>query len=103
MSNLWISAGRRMDSVENLLSYQPTDGDTWDEVRELHNWDHPKKRSLVEDIRHNGVKEPVMVDYENDPPTVEDGHTRILAAHKAGVTHVPVQQGSRFDFYMEQG
>lgn len=103
MGLLWITASpRRTDSVANLLTYKPTDGATWAEVHDNYDWDHPKMRDLVEDVRRNGVKEPVMVDYENTPPTVEDGHTRVLAAHRAGVTHVPVRQGSSFDLNMER-
>lgn len=98
MSLLWTTAtGVRMVPVQELLRYRPTDGDTWEEVHDNYDWDHPKMKEFVADVRRNGVHTPVPVNYDNDPPTVENGHTRILAAEKAGVTHVPVKDYEWFE------
>jgi hypothetical protein len=92
VSLLWVKASVRHEPIERLLSFQPTDFPTWQEVHDNFDWDHPKVKAFVADIAKRGVRKPVRVDYENDPPTIENGHTRILAAQKAGRTHVPVRQ-----------
>lgn len=94
MSLLWTLATRTwMEPVQHILDrYRPTDGHTWQEVSDNYDWDHPKHKAFVQDVKANGVRTPIPIDYDNDPPTVEDGHTRLLAAQKAGLTHVPVTQ-----------
>lgn len=99
MSLLWaVATGHRMVPVADILKhYQPTDGKDWQEVHDNYVWDHPTHQAFIRDIKANGVREPIPVNYENDPPTVENGHTRVLAAHKAGITHVPVKDYEWFD------
>lgn len=94
MSNLWVRASEEIRHVpiQEALSYQPTDFPTWKEVHDNFYWHKPALKNFVANIKEHGVKKPVRVDYENDPPTVENGHTRILAAAKAGLSHVPVKQ-----------
>lgn len=43
---------------------------------------------LAEDIKKNGIREPIEVRGGN---VVTQGHHRYLAAVKAGLTHVPVE------------
>lgn len=102
MSLLWHTAAlgedQRTESVAHILEhYRPTDADTWEKVHNNYNWNHPKMHAFVEDIWRNGVHTPVPINYENDPPTVENGHTRVLAAHKAGVKRVPVKDYEWFE------
>jgi hypothetical protein len=98
VSNLWARAvGARWETVEQMLKFQPTDGKTWQEVHDNYDWDHPKMKEFVKDVANRGVKSTIEVDYEKDPPTVEDGHTRVLAAQKAGLSHVPTRQYEHWD------
>lgn len=93
MSNLWArSVGARWETVEQMLTYQPTDGPSWQAVHDLHDWESPELKALVTSIASRGVRETIEVDYEKDPPTVEEGHLRVLAAQKAGISHVPTRQ-----------
>lgn len=89
------------ENVERLLKYRPSDGASWQEVHDGYDWGHPSMRAMVADVAQNGVREPVRVDYEQHPPQITDGHTRVLAAHKAGVDRVPVRHGSSWDLKME--
>ena len=86
------------ESVRHMLDhYRPYDFDTWDEVRHNINWHTPELRAFVDDVRRNGVKRPIPVDYEQDPPQVKNGHTRLLAAERAGIETVPVRQHEFMD------
>lgn len=102
MSLLWTTAARvpvatGHESVRHILDhYRPYDADTWDEVRDMHNWHHPDVADFVDDVSRNGVQRPIPIDYHQDPPQVRNGHTRLLAAEMAGVTHVPVRQHEGF-------
>jgi 8-oxo-dGTP diphosphatase len=88
----------RTENVRHILNhYKPYDFDTWDEVRDNIIWDHPEMRAMVDDVRRNGVRRPVPIDYEQDPPVVRNGHTRVLAAEMAGLTRVPVRQHEWMD------
>lgn len=88
-----IPPAERSESVKHMLeNYKPTDFNTWDEVRHNINWDHPPVRAFVDDVRRNGVQRPIPVDYESDPPKVMNGHSRLLAAERAGVNDVPTRQ-----------
>jgi hypothetical protein len=83
----------RTESVRHILDhYLPSDFDTWQEVRDNNDWNHPLSREFVEDVRRNGIRRPVPIDYEQDPPRVMNGHTRTLAAEMAGVETVPTRQ-----------
>ena len=91
------SAVPERESVRHILDhYKPTDFDTWDEVRDNHYWHHPKMQAFVEDVQAAGVQRPIPIDYEQDPPRVMNGHTRLLAAEKAGLHDVPVRQHQGF-------
>jgi hypothetical protein len=95
MSLLWTKVADndvRQVPVHEVMGYQPTDFPTWKEVHDNFHWDHPTMKNFVKHIGEHGVKKPIRVDYENDPPTVENGHTRALAAAKAGLSHIPVKQ-----------
>jgi ribosomal protein S18 acetylase RimI-like enzyme/2'-5' RNA ligase len=87
----------RTESVRHILDhYKPSDADTWDEVREDMDF-RPgmmgHARSVYEEVRDAGeVKRPIPIDYEQDPPRVMNGHTRVLSAEQAGVEHVPTRQ-----------
>jgi len=88
-----VPAAERHESVAHILAhYQPTDFGTWAEVDHNFNWDVPENREFVEDVRRNGVRRPVPVDYESSPPKVMNGHRRVLAAHRAGIETVPTRQ-----------
>lgn len=88
-----VPPAERTENVRHMLdNYRPYDFDTWDEVRDNNVWDHPKMRAFVDDIRRRGVLRPIPVDYEQDPPQVRNGHTRLLAAELAGVETVPTRQ-----------
>lgn len=89
----YIPPAERTEGIQHILShYLPSDFDTWDEVRDNNDWNHPVRRDFVDDIRRNGVTRPVPIDYEQDPPRVMNGHTRVLAAEMAGVSEVPTRQ-----------
>lgn len=59
------------------------------EVQETH--------ALTEDVRENGIREPIMIGREfpshrEDPEHwIQDGNHRYLAALRTGQTHVPVR------------
>lgn len=85
--------GQQFEDVDHILSaYRPSDGKDWDEVESNYRWEHPKNREFVADVRKNGVQRPVPIDYDETPPVVKNGHTRILAAKRAGQRRVPVRQ-----------
>lgn len=88
-----IPPAERHESVRHILdNYRPYDFPTWDEVRDNNVWDHPRMRDFVDDVRRNGVQRPIPIDYEQDPPQVRNGHTRLLAAERAGIETVPTRQ-----------
>ena len=46
---------------------------------------------LTADVKRRGVREPIGIDRSTSPPTISDGHTRLLAAYLAGQRRVPVR------------
>lgn len=93
----------RTDSVANITkNYQFADGDSWEEVRDNYNLDHPKMQKMKEDIRQNGIKKPIAIDYEQSPPKVLDGHTRLVHAESLGMKHVPVRHVEQFAHTLEE-
>ncbi len=88
MSLLWIQALRQqMEPVEHILrNYQPAGGKSWRDVHDQTDWDHPIQQAFVNDIKRNGVGEPIAI---HDGKVTD--HTRLLAAYRAGVKHVPVK------------
>jgi hypothetical protein len=92
-----VPAAERTENVAHMLAhYQPTDFGTWAEVDHNFNWDVPENSEFVEDVRRNGVRRPIPVDYESSPPRVMNGHRRLLAARRAGVLTVPTRQHEGF-------
>jgi hypothetical protein len=90
-------AAERTERVDHMLRhYAPTDFGTWAEVDHNVNWHVPEVASFVADVARNGVKRPIPVDYEQDPPRVMNGHKRLLAAARAGVETVPTRQHEGF-------
>lgn len=76
--------------IKDLIKvFQPGSGDeewSWSEELEALSrtlWFH----ELVDDIRENGVKEPVLLGADG---RVWDGHHRILASWYAGKSIIPV-------------
>lgn len=92
MSLLWIQAlQRQTESIDHILrNYQPSGGKSWQDVHAQTDWHHPIQQAFVNDIKRNGVSEPITIHRDNNPPTVDD-HTRVLAAYRAGVKHMPVK------------
>jgi hypothetical protein len=104
MSLLWKAAVEAAyptrEPVSHITSnYSFADGDSWPEVKENYDTNHPRMKSMFDDVRRNGVTEPIRIDYEQSPPQVVDGHTRLMAAEAAGHTHVPVKHGTFADVH----
>jgi hypothetical protein len=86
------------DSVENITkNYRFSDADSWPEARENFVEDHPASRAMREDIRQNGIKKPILIDYDQHPPEVVDGHMRLWHAEALGMKHVPVEHSTFAD------
>lgn len=48
--------------------------------------------TLIDDIKANGIQEPIKyVEYDGQMYVV-DGHHRLLAAKKLGLTEVPIEK-----------
>lgn len=62
------------DMVERRLDYSPT-----------------HLANIAGDVSRRGVQKPIGVDYSTTPPTVSDGHTRLIAAYHTGQRRVPVR------------
>jgi ribosomal protein L34E len=78
------------------------DGDSWNAVRGNYIEGHPKTQQMRENIRQNGINKPIPIDYEQDPPKVLDGHTRLFHADALGMTHVPVRHVTEDDHRWEE-
>ncbi len=76
-----------------------SDGDTWKSVLENYDFDHPKMKAMQADILHNGIKNPIPVDYSQIPPKVLDGHTRLAMAQRNGMKQVPTVNWDEFDYH----
>ena len=50
--------------------------------------------ALVDDIKVNGINEPIKYVKYNGEMYVVDGHHRLLAAKKLGLTDVPIEEGT---------
>jgi hypothetical protein len=46
---------------------------------------------ITADVARRGVQEPIGIDRSTTPPTISDGHTRLMAAYLAGHKRVPVR------------
>lgn len=49
---------------------------------------HP---DFAEDIRQNGVREPIEISTDGTYARIDEGHHRTLAAEAAGQTHIPAR------------
>ncbi len=49
-------------------------------------------KNLLDDIRANGIQEPIKYVEHNGTRYIVDGHHRYYAAQKLGIENVPVQQ-----------
>lgn len=97
--HLYVTAGEhpRTDSVENITkNYRFADGDSWQDVKDNYVMDR-SNRAMREDIRQNGIKKPILIDYDQSPPEVVDGHTRLYHAEALGMKHVPVEHSTFAD------
>jgi hypothetical protein len=83
-----------------VTTYQFRDGPSWGDVKENYDFDHPKMRTLEEDVRRHGVRIPIPVDYEQKPPKVVDGHTRLAMAERVGLKRVPTEHHDEFDYWV---
>jgi hypothetical protein len=45
---------------------------------------------ITNDVSRRGVQSPIGVDHSTTPPTVSDGHTRLIAAYHSGHRRVPI-------------
>ena len=48
--------------------------------------------ALVDDIKVNGIQEPIKYVEHNGQMYVVDGHHRLLAAKRLGITEVPIER-----------
>jgi len=62
------------------------------ELRPTHGVTKSKKQMqrLLDDIRQNGINEPIRVVKHNGQSFIVDGHHRYFAAIKLGISEVPV-------------
>lgn len=67
-------------------------GRDWHDLIE-NRWDHTPDHTeaMYNDVRRRGVREPIGIDRSTTPPTISDGHTRLMAAYAAGLRRVPVR------------
>ena len=85
--------GARTENVKHIINhFKPSDFDTWDEVRNNIDWEAPEPKAFLEHVRANGVQRAIPIDYEQDPPVVMNGHTRLMAAYLTHQSKVPVRQ-----------
>lgn len=87
--------GTRRVLLRRLLdSYGPgSRGSVWtwnDELRWVLTHHARKQRRLERSIWRHGIEEPVLL---GDDGRVWDGHHRVVAAIRLGLTHVPVVYG----------
>lgn len=98
MASRTASGHPTRESVHNIVhNFAFADGDSWDEVKANYDTSHPSQRKLRQDIKDNGIREPIKIDYDQSPPEVVDGHTRLMHAESLGHTHVPVEHSTFAD------
>lgn len=49
-------------------------------------------RELIEDIRKNGIKEPIKYVNYNGEKFIVDGHHRLYAARMLGLDNIPIEE-----------
>jgi GNAT superfamily N-acetyltransferase len=82
-----------------LTTFRFADAPTWSAVKDNYHLDQLARHPDREDIRQHGIREPIAVDYEQDPPEVVDGHTRLIHAEALGLKHVPVKNTTFADHH----
>lgn len=83
-----MSASEHLSPAQFMQRFKPTEGSSWDEVRNYYENEHPvTMNALREDIAEKGIRHPLEVVRGK----VEAGHHRILAAHDVGVQSVPYE------------
>lgn len=71
-----------------LTDYQDGNEEGWEaEFDWLETFDSEHLEEVVDSVREKGIITPVHL---GDDGRIWDGHHRIYAAHKLGLTHVPV-------------
>lgn len=91
-----VGAAGRMVPVATVLTWLSADATNEDRSANLPvstlidaKRQRPGYQALLEDIRANGIRDPLLRDPKNG--LLYDGHTRLAAAIELGMTHVPVQ------------
>jgi hypothetical protein len=82
-----------------LRTFRFADAPNWEAVKANYDLDHPAHREMREHIRQHGIQEPIAIDYEQDPPEVVDGHTRLIHAEELGHHSVPVKNTTFADHH----
>jgi hypothetical protein len=86
------------DLFEYFEDGYPDDEDTFDDAHNAMYEDkvsQAKASGLYDDIKKNGVKEPVWVSFSGEKPEVVDGHKRVFSAFDVDMDmEVPVQDVS---------
>jgi hypothetical protein len=67
-------------------------GRDWkDLVQTKMDYDPGHSVEMLESVGRHGVRQPIGIDRRTTPPTVTDGHTRLMAAWALGQRRVPVR------------
>jgi hypothetical protein len=105
-----VNTHQRMKAIELTLPKHASHGDlfeygdTYDEEAfdDAHNEmyedkvSQAKESGLYDDIKKNGVKEPVWVSFSGEKPEVVDGHKRVFSAFDVDMDmEVPVMDVSK--------
>lgn len=82
----------KYDKIDAEMSpnFDETGGRTrqfWGLADERQDTEHLEE--LTKDIARHGIRNPIGVDYSTKPPTISDGHTRLIAAAVLGIKKVP--------------
>ena len=75
-------------TINNVSKASPFD------LQATHSQTHSKKNmnKLIEDIKDNGINEPIKYVEYNGQKYVVDGHHRLIAAKRLGLEQVPIEQ-----------
>ena len=80
----WLNGtGVRIQEMTRISELQPTHRQTLSN-RQMDN--------LINDIRVNGISEPIKYVLHNGQKYVVDGHHRLIAARRLGIKEVPTQR-----------
>lgn len=88
------------ESLHKILhTFRFADGESWEGVKANYDMSHPVHQQMRESIRQHGIQEPIAIDYEQSPPEVVDGHTRLMHAEALGHHTVPVKHTTFADHH----